>query len=65
MSEWQDIATAPKNGTRVMIGYINGFVGCASFRTKPPRGWLRDGGGKGAEPTHWMPLPKPPQDTSP
>lgn len=60
MSEWQPIETAPRDGTRVIVfvpvlddGDVLGksLVFEACYR---PWGW-------GCEPTHWMPLPDPPQ----
>lgn len=87
MSEWQSIETAPRDGRKLLLFYIN--------RNGLPRtvvgGWVTDeeaaetdadGVGLEAgwyeridnwgdyyqvaihegEPTHWMPLPPPPQD---
>lgn len=69
MSEWQDIETAPKDGTNVILAvagceesaeaHWNGehWVGCSSEveYTDP-----YDNVGVFEHPTHWMPLPKPP-----
>jgi hypothetical protein len=58
--EWQPIKTAPKDGTKILtyqewasytISYFDpkwgNWVGASSARY---------------DPTHWMPLPKPPSD---
>ncbi len=70
MSEWQPIETAPKDGQQLMLHLQNGDIIIASsdianaavvqrkemyiqFRVWPDAGYL---------PTHWMPLPPPPQE---
>lgn len=60
--EWQPIETAPKN-QRVLIG----GGGCPRVHENELRcfrtagcGWA--GLGTEEQPTHWMPLPKPPQE---
>lgn len=53
---WQPIATAPRDGTRIIVAWANGAVESAQF-------WTRDGKWNGhsrTNPTHWMPLPAPP-----
>lgn len=93
MSEWQDIATAPKDGTdvllfapsytfrgeptparvtvghwsteeecRVQIGDCGGVCRCPEYEYNDPI-WMSWDGGFLAElpPTHWMPLPEPPE----
>jgi hypothetical protein len=66
MSEWQPIETAPKDGTFVLCchesGHINilQFNGNASDLSQPA--WRKDCySGQTFRPTHWMPLPKPPE----
>lgn len=64
MSQWQPIATAPKNGTLILAGY------------RRPEGWWCDlydaeknsfdaqthGFSREVAPlTHWMPLPEAPE----
>jgi hypothetical protein len=65
---WRPIETAPKDGTRVILGWPGGGVRYGFYldnsRTSPPRaGWR----GPSMElpfpsppPTHWQPLPAPP-----
>jgi hypothetical protein len=73
MSDWQDIATAPRdkgfllayNADRKIYGLVcwwpgggwNG-EGCWGW-DKESIGWSRQ---RGNQPTHWMPLPAPPRD---
>lgn len=68
---WQDISTAPKDGTEVILSKWSG-----SYATPETsfcwaiNGYFKDGYwyskdpiiGKLAEPTHWMPLPQPPKE---
>ena len=70
MSEWEPIATAPKNGTRILVSLPN--------KTMTTVFWAADYTGKNfewrlcvpgefaednlwGEPTHWMYLPMPPK----
>jgi hypothetical protein len=64
MSTWQPIETAPKDGTKVLIGafYASGAwnveVGYYDMhRAKNP--W-RPFVGQSTQPTHWMPVPNAP-----
>lgn len=64
MSEWQPIETAPKDGTRVLL-FRRGWAESVSV------GWWGGlwetwnvAGGITSEfvhPTHWMPIPEPPE----
>lgn len=59
---WQPIETAPKDGTRILVvcelGVIESNIAqSGSFIYKH-----LSGSGSPVEPTHWMPLPKPPVD---
>ena len=71
--QWQDIATAPKDGTRIMAYWPDVFGNASATQTESwygPRGavwgvndcWQScfewDDGHN--SPTHWMPLPTPP-----
>jgi len=63
---WRPIETAPKDGTEVLV-YCSGFY-VSSFTSGS---WYDPGApefdilGTGLEPTHWMPLPAPPEPPSP
>lgn len=70
--EWQDISTAPKDGTRI-ITESRGLVGTSRWSerfadaygdgdTSP--GWYSETLDRRHEPTHWMPLPTPKEPTS-
>lgn len=68
VSKWFSIETAPKNATRVIL-YIPGFRGdkiWTGFRLNInyEKQWCYSGGilNKDEQPTHWMPLPKPPEE---
>jgi hypothetical protein len=71
MSEWQDIATAPKDESTVLCYFpLEGLT--KSWCRVVPVYWYRDswhfasraasGFSRGYEPTHWMPLPAPPHN---
>jgi hypothetical protein len=64
--EWYPIETAPKDGKRV-LGVVEGdvhFIRYGKTSHVPLYGWnVCDQGPEDCdlvEPTHWMPLPKPP-----
>jgi hypothetical protein len=64
MSGWQPITTAPKDGTVILTFQANSMSGpkvkVISWREDTvPKGW----GDTGVGPTHWMPLPMPPNST--
>lgn len=71
MSDWQPIATAPKDdGTSVLIVYavqdgvrvtVAKYVRYDGYHG-PQEGWYCDVGF--VPPTHWMPLPAPPEPES-
>lgn len=91
MGEWQDISTAPKDGTPILAyggaaGYNSdyGSWNPAPLRYPAPSKYVviwREGEsteraiwrfcsydsgyyGEWEEPTHWLPLPKPPKDAA-
>jgi hypothetical protein len=65
---WQPIETAPRDGTRILVwwrGRRSQTMVRISRCTQPhgsPYVWVTDGTGRDTlEPTHWMPLPPPPE----
>jgi len=74
MTEWQDISTAPKDGSefvmldaRVQTACVGHWMDNVSWRNEG----LRPGEARAepawfplATPTHWMPLPPPPATDS-
>lgn len=65
---WQDIATAPRDGTRILGINDRGQFVIEFDADWGSDGWWMVSDGKfderplrGSEPTHWMPLPTPPQ----
>jgi hypothetical protein len=63
MSEWQPIETAPKDGTEILAW--DGSVRTTAVWWVPGKQWSLVSPGEYAEdsevwPTHWMPLPEPP-----
>ena len=66
-TNWQPIETALKDKVMVaIIGVTSGnvFTGGRPYTTDPYCGWFQDGKWQrwphNWNPTHWMPLPKPP-----
>jgi hypothetical protein len=54
---WQPIETAPGDGSRILICTESGHVLIAGWAVKlNVSGWWND------NPTHWMPLPEPPEE---
>jgi alpha-galactosidase/6-phospho-beta-glucosidase family protein len=75
MMEWQPISTAPKDGTRIDLWGINHLHYAKPGQRRVNVGWgtVRDWMGnerddwqtwrsEDFEPTHWMPIPKPPTE---
>lgn len=73
MNEWQPIATAPKDGTKIDLWFPRGgengrFTNCFwkgdtwwyGFDSPDEQYECFTTNGK-AQPTHWMPLPEPPK----
>ncbi len=77
--QWQPIETAPKDGTYVLVvPPTHSSVSCSVARfdndrySRKPRpfwnrsdGWGRVSVSRDTPPTHWMPLPKPPEGAAP
>ena len=66
--KWQPIESAPKDGTRIIVGYgkQSGFPVQIVFYNKTYNFWSHYGDavfGLENNATHWMPIPKPPQVT--
>ena len=60
--QWQPIETAPKDGTVVLLGRADYYPKSGYWVEHEFQdwwGWDRD---RACPPTHWMPLPEPPQD---
>jgi len=64
--EWQPIETAPKDMTRV-LGYVEEYIVVMWWFTysNGRSCWETVDGESEVDPTHWMPLPKPPQEGKP
>lgn len=71
MAEWRPVSTAPKDGSNVLL-CVAGHVTVGGWLTRADQGvddddprivpegwWTLDCYDK--EPTHWMPLPAPPE----
>jgi hypothetical protein len=64
-SNWQPIGTAPKNGDCILVFdfHYDGAGMCVVYWDQE-RGWVstEDSLTSHAVPTHWMPLPEPPDN---
>lgn len=68
MSEWRPIDTAPKDGSHVMLGDAPEQYVCEGYYEEDgDRGWYManthwtDAYDGRVYPTHWQPLPSPPE----
>ena len=65
--KWRPIETAPKDGTPII--YFDGrhCIGEAFWQDKDehPPAWWDEANTEEVEPTHWMPLPNPPEEQKP
>ena len=59
MEGWRPIKTAPCDGSRVLLFTHMPIVG--SYQNFRDQGWFTDNG-RPLIPTHWMPLPKAPEE---
>lgn len=65
--QWQPIETAPKDGTRVILyvppyGAMTGHNTFSNFGGRQSDYWsCHSSLNRDAQPTHWMPLPTPPE----
>lgn len=70
MSEWKPIETAPRDGTKVLLGRFSkgcehdGRIRVDWWRTHMKAGYTGFGhfNPEYWPPTHWMPLPEPPHE---
>jgi hypothetical protein len=66
-TEWCDIVTAPKDGTPILLRE-GAIVASGQFGHKEPwqsrtkQGFYFDGASLPCQPTHWQPLPPPPEE---
>jgi hypothetical protein len=51
---WQDIASAPRDGTLILLYQPDGLMACRRWQENHWRGWDFE------DATHWMPLPAAP-----
>jgi hypothetical protein len=71
MAQWQDIATAPKDGPILAYNPVQGVYATRYDRGEWPHAdWYSDDLGRDASlwyprPTHWQPLPSAPLSASP
>jgi hypothetical protein len=67
---WQPIETAPKDGTAILLWPYNPGDAYGGYALKevalgyytPDEEWFNPEQRCPFEPTHWMPLPEPPED---
>lgn len=63
--EWHSIETAPKGGTDIVLWHRLWSRGPSEGYHHEDHWHLADGTAVGIDPTHWMPLPVAPSDTTP
>ena len=63
---WQPIATAPTDGTEIIVGWEGRMVS-GGFWFSRRQAWVTPHGHyiRAASPTHWLPLPDPPAASEP
>lgn len=59
MTEWQPIETAPRDGKLIVV-YTEGIVDIAFYGAREH--WVTFAFNRGKSPTHWIPLPEPPEE---
>lgn len=73
MSKWQPIESAPKDGTEVILAIpvpregvtlvkVGFFLRKGGWKAAYGAGGLFDWSRGDANPSHWMPLPEPPEE---
>lgn len=66
LEQWQPIETAPKDGTRILLGWKGASVMPQAIARWLTDGWSIDSPLAGRfvrPPTHWQPLPLPPKES--
>ena len=63
MSKWQDISTAPRDGTDVLVVGANGIMRVAIWDTTVGAFRANIHSYVKLTATHWMPLPEPPKES--
>ena len=63
-AEWQPIEKAPKDGKRILLWAYWAGLSDVEIGAWLAREWRLKDGRSPARPTHWMPLPFAPEDTS-
>lgn len=58
---WRDISTAPKDGTRVLLGGKKEWIAIGNYLEG--FGWQDSTDGASVRPSYWMPLAPPPSGT--
>lgn len=58
---WQPIETAPRDGYPVMLTCRTPYKPFFGFYDSVDGAWFESGTYKCRAPTHWMPLPEPPE----
>lgn len=61
MSNWRPIETAPRDGTEIILCNISGSLGIGSYMPKQDS-WEITDDVWWDKCSHWMPLPKPPEE---
>ncbi len=63
--DWQPIATAPKDETQILIWWEGDeFMNIGYWEDGKHGGWHSTEGERFESPTHWQPLPAPPETTA-
>jgi len=61
-SAWLPIESAPRDGTYVLLSFPSGRMACGMWCELGEPSWISFRGGRyEGKPTHWQPLPDPPQ----
>lgn len=63
MPGWRKIETAPKDG-KAVLAWRAGWTPISTYWSKNWERWQADCCNRPVAPTHWMPLPEPPEAES-